>query len=155
MYGAGHLQCVRYTYDDHDQRTHECGSSALEARTRGCVWDPVGFAWLPERCSDRELATELLTKTNWTLYADPKGTIKKSNEDFADDNSNTYLTTADHVLHCVFAWKRIHRALLAGNPYHSGLSLDHTNHCAHIILQSLGQDPTRIETRALVIYPAC
>lgn len=144
-----------YTYDDIDTRKHECGTSPGEARMRGCHWDPVSFAWLPERCLDRKLAHEFLTQTNWTLHADPLGKTVKTDEEFSQDSSPTWLTNANHVLHCIYSWKRLHNLLLAGKPYHSGLSLQHTHHCSEMLLENLYRDPREVRTQALVIYPAC
>lgn len=141
-------------YGEAGQLVFECGSDVREARAAGCEFDPVSFAWLPERCLDRELSAEL-AKTNWTLHADRAGTVPKSDMAFAANDSTTYITNANHVMHCVFAWKRLHRMILAGKSYHSGLSYGHTLHCSKIILEAIGRPPDSVENKALVSLPAC
>ncbi|KAI6350900.1 hypothetical protein MCOR25_010300 [Pyricularia grisea] len=141
-----------YDYDTTDHRTKQCGTTAAEARARGCHFDPVSFAWLPESCLDRELADEFRT-LNWTLYADANATRVKSEEDFSNDMTDTFLTNENHVLHCVYSWRRMHRLIRAGKQLHSGLSFDHTIHCGHVLTAQ--RPPKAIITKALVIYPAC
>jgi hypothetical protein len=146
---------VRYTYNDSDDRTFECGITVSEAMAAGCEFDPVTFAWLPERCLDRELADELVNHTTWTLHADPDGKFEKSDMAFAANETTTYITNANHVLHCLYSWKRLHRLLLAGKPYHSGMAYRHTAHCSHMILDSFNLPPDQIQNKALVVVPAC
>ncbi|KAK4626585.1 hypothetical protein CLAFUW4_05191 [Fulvia fulva] len=146
---------VAYTYDDFDNRSYECGHTPEEAISKGCHWDPVSFAWLPERCLDRELADELVNHTHWTIHADENGTIPKAQEAFASNQSDTYLTNGNHALHCIYSWLRLHRLLLAGKHYHSGLSLDHTRHCSRVLQEAMHQDLNEVSTTALVILPAC
>ncbi|TDZ39615.1 hypothetical protein C8035_v005416 [Colletotrichum spinosum] len=141
-----------YDYDFTDHRTKRCGATASEAKALGCHFDPVSFAWLPEECLDRELAEEF-RGLNWTLYADVRGTVVKSEEEFSADASDTFLTNENHVLHCVYSWKRLHRSIQAKKPLHTGLSYDHTKHCGTIL--TANRPPKGIVTKALVIYPAC
>ncbi|KAL0930015.1 uncharacterized protein CTRU02_211227 [Colletotrichum truncatum] len=141
-----------YDYDTKDQRTKRCGTTATEAKARGCHFDPVSFAWLPEECLDLDLAEEFRA-LNWTLYADIHGTKIKSEEEFSSDTTDTFLTNENHVLHCVYSWKRLHRSIQARKPLHSGLSYDHTKHCGGVLTSQ--RPPKQIVTKALVIYPAC
>ncbi|KAK2038262.1 hypothetical protein LZ31DRAFT_609184 [Colletotrichum somersetense] len=141
-----------YNYDATDYRTKQCGKTAAEARARGCHFDPVSFAWLPERCLDQELADEFRA-LNWTLYADVHATRVKTEKEFSDGLTDTFLTNENHELHCVYSWRRLHRLIQAGKPLHSGLSYDHTKHCGSVLTSH--RPPKEIITKALVIYPAC
>ncbi|TQN67153.1 hypothetical protein CSHISOI_08293 [Colletotrichum shisoi] len=141
-----------YKYDTTDHRTKRCGKTAAEARARGCHFDPVSFAWLPEECLDRELADEFRA-VNWTLYADINATRAISEEEFSDDRTDTFLTNENRRLHCVYSWMRLHRSMQAGKPLHSGLSCDHTRYCGSAL--TADRPPKEIITKALVIYPAC
>lgn len=150
-----HWTTQAYNYDNLDFRVSSCGSTAAEALAKGCHFDPVTFAWLPERCLDRELAAELLLNTTWTVHADLEGKVPKSTEQFSRDDAPTYITNGNHVLHCVYSWRRLHRIIRKGMPYHSGLSYLHTVHCGNVVLEVVGQDPDKIYNGALVIYPVC
>ncbi|KAK1973354.1 hypothetical protein LZ30DRAFT_611110 [Colletotrichum cereale] len=142
----------KYNYDKTDHRTKRCGETATQAKIRGCHFDPVSFAWLPEECLDRQLANEF-RDLNWTLYADVHATKIKSEEKFSDDLTDTFLTNENHVIHCVYSWKRLHRSIQAGKPLHSGLSYEHTKHCGSVL--TAHRPRNKIITKALVIYPAC
>jgi hypothetical protein len=39
----------------------QCGTTADEARARGCVFEITGFTWLPKACQDTETEDEFLT----------------------------------------------------------------------------------------------
>lgn len=146
---------VEYDYSATDDRINECGTTVSEAIAAGCDFDPVTFAWLPERCLDRELAAEFTSKTSWTLHADKAGTIKKSDMDFAANSTPTYITNRNHVLHCLYAWKRLHRLMVAGKPYHVGMSYHHTAHCTNMAMDALDEPLDQVRNEALVLVPAC
>ena len=38
----------------------QCGTTADEARARGCVFEITGFTWLPKECQDRDTEDEFL-----------------------------------------------------------------------------------------------
>lgn len=38
----------------------QCGTTANEARERGCVFEITGFTWLPQECQDTETEDEFL-----------------------------------------------------------------------------------------------
>nr|XP_036580492.1 uncharacterized protein CTRU02_09722 [Colletotrichum truncatum]KAF6788404.1 hypothetical protein CTRU02_09722 [Colletotrichum truncatum] len=142
-----------YRYDKVEPRVRRCGHTASEARSHGCIFSPVSFAWLPPSCVDAELDAEIRTHPDWVLYADLNKTRVKSETEWAADNSKTWLTNRAHMLHCVFSWRRMHRDLVAGRELHTGLGMAHTKHCANIIMWK--RDPEEIVTGARVIYPGC
>lgn len=154
-YRSQALTAVVYTYEEVDNRVYECGDTVSEAIRLGCEFDPVSFAWLPERCLDRELAAQLTSQTNWTLHADPDGKLPKSDMAFASNESATYISNSNHILHCLYSWRRLHRMILSGKPYHSGLSYGHTVHCTETVLDAVLRPPNDIRNEALVIMPAC
>lgn len=145
---------VSYTYNDSDDRTFECGTTVSDAMAAGCEYDPVTFSWLPERCLDRELAFELTHNTTWALHADLAGKIERSDLEFASNKSKTYITHGNHVVHCIYVWRRMHRMLLAGKPVHSGMAYRHTIHCTEVILDSFDYQLDQVQNTATVLVPA-
>ncbi|TID26405.1 hypothetical protein E6O75_ATG00898 [Venturia nashicola] len=135
-------------------QVRQCGTSSSEAKAKGCQFDPVTFAWLPdaEKCHDHELADEW-RKGDFKIYADTYGNFTKTEAEFGDDLSPAYITTSVHLQHCTFAWRMMHRAFMNGKTPHSGLSYAHTKHCSSIIVKH--GDGNIIETGAKVTYPAC
>ncbi|KAF1940551.1 hypothetical protein EJ02DRAFT_467289 [Clathrospora elynae] len=39
----------------------QCGTTAAEARDRGCVFETTGFTWLPKECHDRVTEEEFIS----------------------------------------------------------------------------------------------
>ncbi|TDZ33330.1 hypothetical protein C8035_v011395 [Colletotrichum spinosum] len=142
-----------YRYDEVDPRVRRCGHTPAEARFRGCIFSPVSFAWLPPSCIDAELDDEIRAHPDWVLFADLNKTRTKSEDEWAADESDTWLTNRAHMLHCVYSWRRMHRDLVAGRELHTGLGVRHTKHCSEIIMWQ--RDPDEIVTGARVIYPGC
>jgi hypothetical protein len=52
-----------------------CGSTAEEARARGCNFDTISFCWLPDECYDSDLVDTFEATRNWEYYADPEVSI--------------------------------------------------------------------------------
>ena len=50
-----------------------CGNSSHEALSLGCSFDVISFAWLPDRCSDKELVDDFLALKHWNWYLDAGG----------------------------------------------------------------------------------
>ncbi|RDI81048.1 hypothetical protein Vi05172_g9016 [Venturia inaequalis] len=133
-------------------QVRQCGASSSEAKAKGCKFDPVTFAWLPEKCHDHELADEW-REGQFKIYADPHGNATKTEAEFGDDLSPAYITNSVHIQHCSFSWRMMHRAFLSGKTPHAGLSYAHTKHCSSIIVKQ--GEGNIIETGAKVTYPAC
>lgn len=56
-----------------EPRYDQCGTSASEARARGCVFETTGFTWLPKECHDAKTEEEFLTyiqEHDLNLYRD-------------------------------------------------------------------------------------
>ncbi|TLD37266.1 Major facilitator superfamily transporter [Venturia nashicola] len=155
FYRAPTPKATSYIHNGFENRTFECGHTVSEAIAAGCKFDPTIFSWLPERCEDRELAAELQSNTTWTVHADLEGKIPLSDSEFSTNKTIAYVTNRNHVLHCLYLWKRLHRAVLAGNPFPDPLKYSHTLHCVKIILQALDQPPDEISNIAKINVPFC
>lgn len=113
-----------------------CGLSASDAVSRGCSFDPVSFAWLPQRCFDRELAEQFLAQRNWRWYQDSNGTIPVQYESLRNgDYPELYVTQEYHMYHCTYMWRKMHRAILHGQPLDGYIGhFAHTSHCETMLL---------------------
>lgn len=90
----------------------DCGSTITEALSKGCKYDSMGAAWLPEYCRDEEL-TATFEKSgtepdnSWPYYADSNGTQRISIEQIAAlGRGSFYATRYWHVTHCLFYWEK-------------------------------------------------
>lgn len=50
--------------------TSICGKTAAEARSAGCTWDQLMWAWYPPNCP-HYTNDAFLSADNWTFFSDP------------------------------------------------------------------------------------
>ncbi len=120
-----------------------CGESVAEARSRGCKYDSLCAAWLPDHCRDDELTAEFETTGdgpdgNWLYYADKNHTKLLTMEqvaELADDPLGRFhMSPQWHVIHCFFFWRLEHRARLNGKFVEARSDNErHIIHCQKII----------------------
>jgi hypothetical protein len=123
---------------------NQCGTSAEEARARGCVFEATGFTWLPRECYDGETESEFLqyvAENDLKLYHDPDYTNEARPEEVQKGNGAGYFVREGyHLAHCLFLFKKLHRSYVSGKPIDGYItSLNHTAHCVGQSL-SVGQD---------------
>ncbi|KIW15638.1 hypothetical protein PV08_05687 [Exophiala spinifera] len=113
-----------------------CGLSASDAVRRGCSFDPVSFAWLPKRCFDEELTAQFLAQRDWQWYRDSNGTVPVQYEALRNgEYSELYVTQEYHMYHCTYMWRKMHRAIIHGQPLDGYIGhLSHTSHCEKMLL---------------------
>ncbi|KAL2132721.1 hypothetical protein VTI74DRAFT_3459 [Chaetomium olivicolor] len=144
----------------------------VAARSRGCRFDILSFAWQTPECYDEELLDEFLRYDDWQFYAHPGGT-----DDDDDDNNSSHNTTLPeevvdlatalegrrtlyvdwkyHVAHCTFMWRQMHRAYARRGYIDSHLDdYAHTLHCQRTLLDR--ETPLhRVVVVAALKYPEC
>lgn len=127
------------TNNDTPQMHFSCGSTAAEARKAGCNFDLTTFTWVSPACFDSSLMEDFLSSRNWTWSLDAEG-HHPVNETFArtGDFDQLYTTMRYHVVHCAYAWRKLHRSLFGGDL--SGIdgyiaSIHHTEHCLGMMLE--------------------
>jgi hypothetical protein len=67
----------------------QCGTTADEARARGCVFETTGFTWLPKECHDQDTEEEFLefiTSHKINLYRDTNMTDIVTVEEVREGN---------------------------------------------------------------------
>lgn len=137
----------------------DCGNSAADAQALGCRYSIVLHAWLPADClTDDDLADESLMYRgrDWPFETDG-GNLTV--DELRGGRYHHFSTTFDwHVTHCMYVWKRMHRAMLDAT-----LKLDsytanfhHTAHCVEMIGGGPGHDGMKNSgTKIFVKYPVC
>jgi hypothetical protein len=137
----------------------DCGKSIIEARRRGCEWDSMAGAWLPEHCRDPEL-TEQFKRSSpagaWIYYADEsKGVVLNETQvsRLAEADKHTYWVTLDwHVAHCLFYWKKTRRSEWTGTVIEERYSnIDHIVHCEELIWRWRGLDGGQVVAQEAVL----
>ncbi|PIG88392.1 hypothetical protein AARAC_004626 [Aspergillus arachidicola] len=126
-----------------------CGSTAVEARANGCVFDLVTNNWVPKRCADAETAQEfrewvsnnVRLRQSWPYYYDGHGERQiASEEEMAGMVGQlVYTTTENHLGHCTFLMRRLHRFLDSdAETAISRINFNHTLHCSSEVLRAVG-----------------
>ncbi|KAH8651939.1 hypothetical protein BGZ60DRAFT_461675 [Tricladium varicosporioides] len=120
-----------------------CGNSAEQARSLGCEYVPVASSWLPPHCRDEFLEKEFdrigpNPDHSWTYYADYARTTvldPKLIPEFAGSSTRFYNEWEWHVMHCMFYWRKLHRAQFSGITVDPRFNTDgHISHCTRLIL---------------------
>ncbi|KAL1983821.1 hypothetical protein VTN96DRAFT_9907 [Rasamsonia emersonii] len=123
----------------------DCGDSVAEAISRGCKFDSLAMAWLPEHCRDDELTAEFNTAGNgpngsWVYYADSLRTIEVDSNTVAamgdDPDARVHMNEQWHKIHCIFYWRKQFRTRFNGKIVEPRSDTEnHIKHCGEIFLQ--------------------
>lgn len=144
-----------YAYDRYDPRTNRCGSTVEEAKRFGCQFDPTTLAWLPVDCLDDDLVREFKALEP-ILYADRNKSTTRTWDEWSISRGQqpVWLTHKDRNLLCIYAWKRMHRAILAGRNIPTGIgSYKETEECAQYLREEVPLD--RVVKSVSIEFPSC
>ncbi|KAL6693690.1 hypothetical protein J3F84DRAFT_379679 [Trichoderma pleuroticola] len=135
----------------------DCGNSPADAQALGCRYSIVLHSWLPQDClTDDDMEDEKLMYDGRNWPYEINGRNLTMDELHLGDYGH-FTTTFDwHVVHCMYVWKRIHRAALDASRKIDSYTANfhHTNHCVKMI----GGDPGGMKdsgTKIFVKYPIC
>lgn len=127
-----------------DPRGCDCGESVAEAIFRGCRFDGLAMAWLPEHCRDDELAEEFNTMGDgpdgtWIYYADRERTIQIDSDEVAaladHPEALVHMSVQWHTIHCIFYWRKQFRTRFNGKIVEPRSDSEHhIKHCGEIFL---------------------
>lgn len=113
-----------------------CGVTPTQARSNGCLFDVMSFSWLPPACYDELLVADFLALQPWDWFSDSLGTEPVSLEvALKGDAAQMYVSWQYHITHCVFMWKKMHRALKRDGVIDAYIgNYNHTSHCGHMLM---------------------
>ncbi|KAJ9143218.1 hypothetical protein NKR19_g6942 [Coniochaeta hoffmannii] len=130
-----------------------CGNSSAEARSLGCVFDLLTNNWMPKSCADpytdaeyREWVMDPSRDMGaWAFYHDDKAVQQIPSEDALSDlvGHHIYTTTENHLAHCVFLARRMHRLVTGEIAAVAHNTFSHTMHCTSALLKDMGKDANR------------
>ncbi|PTB62197.1 hypothetical protein BBK36DRAFT_1144990 [Trichoderma citrinoviride] len=124
-----------------------CGNSSTEARVMGCVFDLLTNNWMPKYCADpitdaeyREWVLDPSRQLGaWAFYHDEQGQKQVASEEALSDlvGAHIYTTTENHLAHCAFLARRMHRLVTGDIAAVAHNTLAHTLHCTKAILKAV------------------
>lgn len=134
----------------------DCGSSADEARAKGCVYDVILVAWLHPECFDSELMETYLSDNDYPFWL-VRGAEMEQNitiEEVRLGNHKTVFSSAEfHLAHCSYFLEQSVRGYRA-RGWIDNVTADneHTEHCARSLrdmwLPEQGYSPLHMDYHA-------
>jgi hypothetical protein len=116
-----------------------CGKDRHEAKAAGCHYDLLATRWYNDDCYYPDVMEEFFNEIGFeTFFLDPK---------FAEPVSNEMAMSGDwdllwpahqdyHIMHCLYQWRRFHRAVLEHRPIDDDVfGYGHTLHCTRMIME--------------------
>lgn len=135
-----------------------CGNSSAEARAVGCVFDLLTNNWMPKYCSDPNTDAEyrawVLDPSRrlgaWAFYHDDRAEHQVASEEALSElvGSHIYTTTENHLGHCAFLARRMHRLITGEIVAVAHNTFAHTMHCTSAILEAVGGPEQPVGARA-------
>jgi hypothetical protein len=115
-----------------------CGTNSMEARERGCKYEPMFHGWIPQDCHTEEPADEYHVFDDRLWYFDKALTRQIQGKDLdalRNGDDLTAYTKTFHDEHCLYAWRKLHLAVekrlrLVDSKT---MNLHHTTHCSQRI----------------------
>jgi len=146
-----------------NDKPHLCGTTAAEARARGCTFHQLMWSWLPPGCpayTNEEFlkAPELLKDRPWMYYEDLEGTKTLDNEHWEmllNGDLRIITERREHAAHCVYMFLALAQVVHDGTPYPSKLTrFSHYKHCAEMMLDTMrtSDDWYAIDTMSTPVY---
>jgi hypothetical protein len=113
-----------------------CGSNRHEAKAAGCIFDLLATRWYTPECYNQEVLGEMLLEIDFNVWLDSEKTQQAPQDvAFAGDWDFLWPTPDFHILHCIYQWRRLHRAMLEHRAIDDDVfSYDHTLHCTRMLL---------------------
>jgi len=139
------------------QRSYKypCGTTAAEARAKGCIFDVMSMAWQSPECYDPDLAEDFAALGEWTFWTEPEGGRRMSLDEVSREGQVSWTTREYLVQHCIFGWRAMHRAWQRGWRMDANLaSIAHTDLCAHVFANT-SVPLEKVTTRIHVDFPSC
>jgi hypothetical protein len=93
--------------------------------------------WEPPGCIDDDLLQEVLSEAPLQWFRDAEHELPVSQDEVSRGEwARLYPDFNHHIVHCVYTWRMLHRAVLRGIGVPDDLlDYNHTVHCSKLILK--------------------
>lgn len=122
-------------YSSLPRHLKDCSGLSIEERALACRFDIMSFSWLPPACFDGELIEEFNRVKEWGYWEHKKGVGGQVPMEEAQKGlRDLYVSWDHHRHHCIYMWKKLHRAVVSGRPIDSYVgNYGHTKHCERML----------------------
>ncbi|KAI0532060.1 hypothetical protein GGR58DRAFT_523602 [Xylaria digitata] len=129
---------IEYFMEPTDFSDCSLSDTVGEVRAKGCVFDPMGWAWVCPECFNCEIVEEYLGRGNFTFHTDLNLTsesIVPMDIIFQGDCPKLFTQKLYHLVNCT---KRMHKAVVEGLSVDSySISSHHTRSCEQALLRNV------------------
>lgn len=138
---------------------NHCGTTAEEARKRGCLFEIHNFAWVPPQCYDDELGQDWNSYNGWE-FSWAANDSSATNESFVQQCRNGDVEAAwvpwyQHMAHCSFILKKYLRSVMFDRPMDNWTSNWHHNeHCTNMMARP-NVNPNLFNSLLHLKFPVC
>ncbi|KAM0541199.1 hypothetical protein ACHAPJ_013339 [Fusarium lateritium] len=142
-----YLYVPSLTEEQRHPRQLHCGNSSTEAESLGCVFDLLTNNWMPEDCSDpitdNEYRDWVLAPDRqlgpWAFFLDSEAQHRvESKEELSElVDTHVYTTRENHLAHCTFLARRMHRLTTGEIKAVAHNTFAHTLQCTSAILDAI------------------
>ncbi|KAH7239905.1 uncharacterized protein BKA55DRAFT_475236, partial [Fusarium redolens] len=132
------------------------GPNRASALDKGCRFDPMSFSWLPVACYDQDLIDDFLDADDWRWYMDMHMSKQADRAGvLTGQHGSLYVTHRYHMYHCLYMWRKLHRAMESGRPIDGYIrDYHHTVHCGEMLLLNDTADQD-VDSIIVTKYPTC
>jgi len=134
-----------------------CGNDANTARSLGCNFDPLTFAWLPPQCYNYNLTAEFLQLQDWQWWRQREDGSRRQLSlinVMQGSDETLYVTWDYHRQHCAYLWLKMHQAIMEGAPIDGVAMLDIITGVCDGVLRSK-RDLNDTSVPGYIRYPSC
>lgn len=138
---------------------NHCGTTAEEARKRGCLFEIHNFAWVPPQCYDEELGQDWNSYNRWE-FSWAANDSSATNASFvqqcrAGDVEAAWVPWYQHMAHCSFILKKYLRSVMFDRPMDNWTSEWHHNeHCTNMMARP-NVNPYLFNSLLHLKFPVC
>ncbi|KAH7139074.1 hypothetical protein B0J11DRAFT_516017 [Dendryphion nanum] len=138
-------------------KTPGCGTNPEEAKSLGCIFDPMNWHWTRPECFYEKGSEYAQAKGPWTYYRDSNFTEQLVLPDAHAMSTVRVMYTEHswHLQHCVYALKSLHRAAMMDKWIpEEAASWPHSLHCMKVF-EMMGTPAKTLNTRVDMQFLAC
>jgi hypothetical protein len=118
---------------------NDCGTNVDEARSRNCHYEPMNYAWVPDKCFFSTPMEEYHPFDDREWFLDSNLTSGANTTRLISGDELSAYTAYYHEEHCLYTWRKLAIAVAMKSSWIDSKSADihHHTHCSRMIRDRL------------------